>query len=536
MSEVVEEKATFVDNLKKWVKGIGKTDEEKYIMQEVEKMLSERNRISPIIDPEAEKRFKAEMTKFLREAMDNAKATKKPEEKEEREEKEEAAKKQEIEEENKKPVENKNSSVINIDDKNIGYLDRLEMLHLMKLELHRECVVQGKMILEDKQVYELLLLQKAIERDREKYISGLDEKAKAELVEIEEKYKCEELDIEKPQNLKYSQDLQQLGELNAELRNINKYIEERQEEMRKDNVKPGEYKKDLEQKQYEFNKVMLMIQQLDPQKLQEIANKKAKHTKFEKEILGADYSENVYSRSSDKFKKILNDKTTTEKVQAHTILSENRFLQKEGIERTIRESEFHRKELEKELKEINQKDITPENQKRKAEVLKELHIVDTKIDSYRTQQNSIEDSDELVALVAIDMENKKMSEEIEDIEKDFAPIEKKLEKAQEQEGQEIFHSNAQKVIEKNIEKEALKTAVATGVTAGIVSGSAGVGVIAGTVAKKEKEKGLRNEWEDAVNTEYDKKAVEEKVKRDKAIAEELEEQEQSYGIERIRKD
>lgn len=540
------EKKTLLQRLRDWFKDTfsvkgkelltqGNAIDE-YIDKEVESMLEVREGILPLDEKEKE-RIKGELKATLEDLVNEVEHEKDSVKQDQDKTNEE--KNDEIKDKKAKTKEDNGAKIRDINGKNIGYQDRLELLNKMKIKMQKEMKKNGEFVPSDKEYYKMLLLQKSIEKDREAYLEGLDDKSKAELIKLEEQYKSKELDFERETNKKYREDLEELSELNTDLRNINRWFEQKQLEFEKGEITPETYQKQVEEKQNELDKTLLAISELNPERLQEIADKKAQHARLEKVVMGENYAEKVYLRSSDEMRERLDYKTSKENEQSRTILQENNFLQKEGLDKTITIHEKHREELEKELEKLE--DI-PENLERRSEVLKELHIVDAKLDGYENTKKTLDVGMEQGEDVQMEMANeeKKVEEEIVEIEKDFKEIDQSIEKAQEQEGEESLQPKAQGKTEEEINKEAFETAVAVGIAVDIVDDSPKdtehaviAGAVAGVATKQKLEnEGKLGEWRAAVNEEYDGEAVEEKTKRDIAIRDELESKEQSYERER----
>lgn len=541
MSEVIQnkEKNSFVEKLKKMVirenKDIVKnnSDYEQYIEQEIEKMLKERGKFVAVTSPEEEKKFRAEARRSIsaalvaKEAED--KANKKDDEKSAEEKKEEIADKI-----GQAKVEKANT-VRDINSKQIGYLDRVELLYQMKMKMLREQLKKDEYVPSDKEYYKMLLLQKSIESDREEYLAGLDEKTRAQVVKVEEEYKGKELDIERRSNQKFRQELDEFAKLNIKMREINEWIEQKQQEMREGKVDPEEYEKAMQEKQLELEDTLEKISALNPQKLQEVCDTKTKHARLERGIMGKDYRARVYERSSDEMRERLDYKTRKEKLQDAVTNKENRFFEQNGIDRTIEEYKKHKEELEKELEKINENENIPENIKRKAEVLKELMILDARLDGAENKKEDLEQGmkyDENVEAKLV-TEERSVAEDIKEIEQDFTEIEKNIEEMD----KDVETAGIQGKTEQEIRKEAITTGAVVGGTVAIAGGSTTEAVVAGVFATEIKEQDERKaqgkigEWEGMVNDTPDEKAVE----NFRETQEAMQEQQELYEQERIRK-
>lgn len=541
MSEVIQskEKNSFIEKLKKLVIRENKSvikdsqDYDKYIEQEIEKMLKVRGEFVAVTSPEDEKKFIAEVKRSISAAIvakdADAKANTKDEEKSEEE------KKEEIKDKKSKAKIEKSTAVRDINSKQIGYLDRLEILHQMKTKMLREQLKKDEYVPSDKEYYKMLLLQKSIEQDREAYLAGLDEKTKAQVIKIEEEYKGKELDIERRSNQKFRQDLDEFARLNTKLKEINEWIEQKQQEMREGKVDPEEYQKAMQAKQLELEDTLEKISALNPQKLQEVCDTKAKHMRLQRGIMGRNYMAKVYARSSDEMKKRLNYKTEKENIQAAVTKKENQFLNQNGIERTIQEYKKHREELEKELEKIDELEDIPENIKRKTEILKELMIVDARLDGVENQKEDLEQGMKSSKNVEASLsdEDKTVEQEIKKIEEDFVEIEENVESMD----KDIQTAGIQGRTEQEIQKEALATGAVTAGAVSLAGGDIGDSVFIGAMAAAEKESsektnnGKINEWENLVNNTPDTKAVE----NFRETQEALQERQELYEQERVRK-
>ena len=527
MDEPIKNKNSFIDRLRSLVKKEEKQNltknmsRKQYIDLEVEKAVEERRKLSPIVDLEEEKKFRAEMRKSFEAAYD---------------EKEISDTDEDIENKEKESKDKeKSNSLRNIDDKSMGYLDRLELLHQIKMKMLKEQRDNGNWYPDTKEAYKVMIIEASVEKDREAYINSLDENERKRVLGIEENYKNKELDIVRKQNKEYRENLDEFGELNKKLRDINDWFEEFQKQMREGKVNEEDYRKQVKEKQVELDDVLADINRLNPQKLQEVIDERNKQQRLSRTILGSDYAEKVYVRSSDEMKQRLDYLYGKNKYQEATIISENRFLQKEGIERTIDEYENHRKHLEKELESLKEE---PENIDRRAEIIKELRITDAKIDGYENTKEALEKgmAKDVDVEGKIQEESRKVEEDIKEVENDFEDIDKITEKSKED---DFDMNSARAATEKEIRDKALKTGVTVGVATKIIDDcphDTEHAVIAGAVAGKIKENSLRQEWENAVSDQYNAKDVKTKQERDKALQKELDEQEQVYERERIRKD
>jgi len=538
MSEVIQNKDSFLDRLKKLVERENKKivksspDYEKYIEEEIAKMLKERNKFVAITTPEEEKIFKAEVKRSLTAAL----LAKDSDQKERTEisdnEKTEQEKKEEIAEKKKDSNMEKTGIIRDANSKDIGYLDRLELLNQMRVQTLRDQLNAGNYVPSDKEYYKMLLLQKSIESDRDEYLEGLDEKTKLEVLKIEEDYKGKELDIERKSNQKFRQELDEFKRLNIKVRELNKFIEQKQEEMQEGKVDPEEYQKTMNEKQLEMASALERISALNPEKLQEVCDIKIKHERLERGIMGAGYRAEIYNRSSDEMKKRLDYKTGKENIQATVIKAENSFFDKNGIQRTINSFKSHKEELEEELDDINNSENSPENIKRKSEILKELRIVDSRLDSAENKKDKLEqginEDEEITATFAT--EDKIVEEEIKEIEKDFEEIDKNIEEME----TDVQTAGIQGKSEEKIRAEAIVTGAIVSGAVSVAGGSDGEALLAGVVAaevKEEKEKGKISEWEGMVNSTPDEEAVENFRETQEAMIE----QEEQYEQERIRR-
>ena len=136
----------------------------------------------------------------------------------------------------------------------------------------------------------------------------------------------------------------------------------------------------------------------------------------------------------------------------------------------------------------------------------------------------------------IENENLEVEEDIKEVEKGFEDIDEVIEKSE----KDDFDMNSSRAkTEEEIREESMKTGMKVGVAVKILDDcphDTEHAVVAGVVASKVKENNLRQEWENAVSKEYNAKDVQEKQKRDKAIEEDLKEQEKVYERERTRRD
>lgn len=538
MNEVIQDKSknSFIEKLKKMVirenKNIVKdnADYEKYIQQEAEKMWNERKKLVAVTSPEEEKRFIAEARRSISAAIVAKEAEAKTNKKDDEKSAEE--KKDEIKDKKGQAKVEKSTAVRDINSKEIGYLDRLELLYQMKIKMLREQQKKDEYVPSDKEYYKMLLLQKSIEADRKNALNGLDEKSKAQFIKVEEEFKRKELDIERRSNQKFRQELDEFSRLNTKIKEINEWIEQKQEEMRDGKVDPEEYQKAMKEKQVELQNTLVKISALNPQKLQEVCDVKAKHARLERGIMGKNYREELYLRSSDEMREKLNYKNEKEKLQAVITQKENNFFDQNGINRTIEQDKKHKEYLEKEKEKLDDAEQTPENIKRKAEVLKELRIIDTRIDGAENKKEELEQGmkyDENVE-GKLAQEDKAVEEDIKEIEQDFAEIEENIEEMD----KDIETAGIQGKTEEEIRKEAIETGAVVGGVVSLAGGDTSDAIIAGAIAagvKEDTERGKINEWENMVNKDApDTKAVENYRETQEAI----QEQQEQYEQERIR--
>lgn len=520
-NQVNENNARFVETNTEEVSGISKKE---YVERELKKIMEQRENLSPITDPKAEKKFKKEMKKSLEEAYDSLKK--------EQTEKETSKEEKKAEENIQKQNE---SGLRNIEDKDIGYLDRLALLHQMKQKMLKEQRDRQDFVPSTKEAYKIMLLEASIEKDREKYISAMDEKEVSNVVKIEEKYRNEELDIVRAQNKEFREKIYEFEELNKKLKDINDWFEEMQSKMRDGKLDEEEYRREAAKKQDELDDILKDINKLNPEKLQKAVFERQRQDRLQKSVMGKDYNEKVFLRSSKEMQGRLNYLHEKNAYNAFAILEENKYLQKQGIERTIKEHEEHKEKLEKELEKLED---TPENLKRRSEIIKELRITDAKLDGYEATKENLEyglQNDKDVQ-AKIDSENIGIEEDIKEVEKDFKDIDQVVEKSE----KDDFDMNSSRAkTEEEIRKESLKTGMTVGVAVKVLDDcpyDTEHAVVAGVVASKIKENNLRQEWENAVSKEYNAKDVQEKQQRDKAIEEDLKEQEKVYERERTRRD
>lgn len=508
---------------KKESEDITRLSKKEYVERELKKALAERKRGNAISDPKADKRFEKEMRKSLEEAYDASKAH-------EVEEKKEKAKATEKSHEEKGAAK-KEESLRDINGRNIGYLDRVALLHEMKMKMLKEQRDKGDYSPSTKEAYKIMLLEASIERDREKYVDGLEPEEIASVRKIEEAYKNKELDVVREQNKEFREKIHEMSELNKKSKEINDCFEELQEKMRNNEIGEEEYRKEMRKKQVELDGVLADINELNPEKLQDAIFEKQRQSRLQKAVLGKDYNEKVFVRSSDEMQKRLNYLSEKNAYNAAAIMTENKYLQKEGIERTIKETEKHKEQLEKELEKLED---TPDNLERRTEILKELRVTDAKLDGYNNTKDDLEHGLEKDKDVRADMEeeSKAVEEDIKEVEEEFAPVEEVLEKS---EKLDFDFDRMRSDAEHEIREQAFETGVKTAVAVKVLDDcprDTEHAVIAGVTAGKMKENSLRNEWENAVSKEYNAKDVETKQERDAAIREELEEQEETYERER----
>lgn len=521
----------FIKNLQSQVKGnstaekmekaedVTRLSKKEYVERELKKAIEERKRGNAISDPKADKRFEKEMRKSLEEAYDALKA---------HEVEEKKAKAREVEKSHEeKGASKKESSLRDINGKDIGYLDRVALLHEMKMKMLKEQRDKGDYTPSTKEAYKIMLLEASVERDREKYMESLEPEEIASVIKLEEAYKNKELDVVREQNNDFREKVHEMSELNKKLKDINDCFEELQEKMRNGEISEEDYRKEMAEKQLELDETLADINELNPEKLQEAIYEKQRQSRLQRAVLGKDYSEKVFVRSSDEMRERLNYASEKNAYNAAAIMTENKYLQKQGLERTIEEYEKHKEKLEKELEKLED---TPDNLERRTEILKELRITDAKLDGYNNTKDDLEHGLERDKDVRVDMEeeSKAVEEDIKEVEEEFEPIEEVLEKSEEL---DFDFDHARADAEHDIREQAFKTGVKTAVAVKVLDDcprDTEHAVIAGVVAGKMKENSLRNEWENAVSKEYNEEDVRTKQERDAAIREELEEQEQTY--------
>ena len=164
---------------------------EQFTNEEIAKIMAALD--NPIMDPAEKKALETQLRKELKLALEkHIDPEKKPAEEIKAEQQE-----NQVEDNGTKTIEQAEEETRKIDPKHIGYMDRLTILHDMKMRLYKEQGQNQRGVTDLKYTETVMRYEKMLLDEREGYVASLSDEEKKKFKEEETKLKLQELKAQK---------------------------------------------------------------------------------------------------------------------------------------------------------------------------------------------------------------------------------------------------------------------------------------------------------------------------------------------------
>lgn len=355
-----------------------------------------------------------------------------------------------------------------------GYLNRLEQLHNLKMQMYREQVAKHEVNPNEQLFYKIIIMERQLVYQRSKYSIEEQEKFK----EIEEKFKKEEMAEQKKVRDELKINVLNFDRLVTELKRLNEeieYVEKLQfQSTERDSGKITEEDaaKRLQIANEKRTKLLAEIAILNPDLMVEKQNKKEEMETAARTIIGSGNIQEQNENLSDEIKKNIKYANSTD-LKTKASLNMNDDYYKKELQRSKENHIYQFQKLEKELKELPEEPVSADDMAKKANILAQMKqvksqiIQDEKLEK-SMQDNMEKDNDEINEFIASD---KELKEDFDKTEKGFKETDEYVEMIEKKEG-EIFLDNPENTIEENKE-EAIEDTIVTAGMAGYVMADKG---------------------------------------------------------------
>lgn len=356
------------------------------LRREIDEILKEKyikDNPSPITDLKISKEKLAELRKEIDEILkENEKNEIKLEEKEDVE-----IDAKDDKEEEQLP-EKEDSSVMK------GYLDRLEILHNLKMEMYDEQIKKNEICPNEDLFYKTIFLERELMAQREK----LSQQEQDGLLEIEEKYKKEEMVKQKKIRDQLKIEARNFDKLVTALKEVNdeiKYVQKLQlQSTERDTgmITEEDAEKRLIIANEKRTKILAEISIINPDLILEKKEQQHQMEQVKRDVVGGEINPEDYSEETQKNIKYAN---ATDKKTEYTFKSNDNYYKKE-IEESIISYKEQFEKLKKRLNELPNEPETADDIKEKANILVQMRQV----------KGQITQTDELIKSMEDNMANK----------------------------------------------------------------------------------------------------------------------------------
>lgn len=352
------------------------------LRREIDEILKEKyikDNSSPITDLKISKEKLAELRKEIDEILEeNEKNEIKLEEKEDAE-----IDAKDDKEEEQLP-EKEDSSVMK------GYLDRLEILHNLKMEMYDEQIKKNEICPNEDLFYKTIFLERELMAQREK----LSQQEQDGLLEIEEKYKKEEMVKQKKIRDQLKIEARNFDKLVTALKEVNdeiKYVQKLQlQSTERDTgmITEEDAEKRLIIANEKRTKILAEISIINPDLILEKKEQQHQMEQVKRDVMGGEINPEDYSEETQKNIKYAN---ATDKKTEYTFKSNDNYYKKE-IEESIISYKEQFEKLKKRLNELPNEPETADDIKEKANILVQMRQVKGQITQTDELIKSMEDN------------------------------------------------------------------------------------------------------------------------------------------------
>lgn len=389
------------ERLKAWVNGgsvkrIGyETDEqalEKYVDEEIEKAMKLLEEKSPIKDPKKEKalkaKLKAEMTKS---ASKLAGIEELAEEKTE-----EQANNEQVQSEESKDNMEKVKGARKIDPRNIGYQDRLAVLHDMKMKLYKEQKKDERGVEDLKCLEAILRLEKELLDEVEKLPEDSEEKQA--FVKQREEFMKEELDAKKQAEEIYNQRNQEFANLVTEVAGLREEMEALGKQLDEGTISYEQFEEQNSKYQDELEQALEDIDELKPDKLIEDAKAIDTREIMEAKILGSDHrTRDINEATTRELQAKIKESHERDQKSKYTTESNEMYFQMRGVKEIVENLKKHLEGINEEKQELKSRveksDASYVELERYVDLCERAMAAETELSQYESLDETLTDRD-----------------------------------------------------------------------------------------------------------------------------------------------
>jgi len=304
------------------------------------------------------------------------------------------------------------------DSNNIGYLDKVEMLRLMKQDIQDKQIKDDQYCADPKDNYNMLLFQRVLENERKEYIQDLDEEAQAKLLEIEEKNKEIELDKENKIMDRFNIKIEELNRLNDKMKELSEELRQIQKDMEEEKIdaRSNKYKERMDYLNIEIMGTLQAIQLLNPKKLEADSLNKEKENELCKNVMGEFYLNRLSERSTLVVQTSMEEKDKKQSEQIVSVRQEIEKNDREGINQVLLFNRKHLEALKQEYDETPVDDIV-----KRTELLQEMARTNEYVEQYQNLSDDLDKQkeDDRDSAIIVSETEKDIEEKLQITEEEF---------------------------------------------------------------------------------------------------------------------
>lgn len=410
---------------------------EKFVDEEVERAIHLQQNVNPIEDIKEKQRLeaklKSEMTQVVNdhanikeddvrsEVLDDSMVVKNGEE--------------------TTTIKPQNAEIKKIEPRNIGYMDRLAILHDMKMKLYKEQEAQGKGVTDLRYTEIMMRYEKEILEHREEYIAGLTDKEKEKFKQEEAKLQREELEAKKRAEEEYITRCSQFSVLVGEVERFREQLAAIQQQFEDNEIDIDTYESQKQEIQSKLQVTLVSMNMLNPNELLEDSRGILEREAMQLNILGGDYRTRLIENSTLEMASRISQSHSKDMETVHTIKSNEEYFQQNGIHAMAIELKEHLDNLNKELESVQEEmadgNISSDKLQRAKDLLIQVEKTTEEAKQYEGMDDTLTNREDPNTLGVIDHAEDAIQATNEQVEEKYEDLEETIDAVEEHEGRDI---------------------------------------------------------------------------------------------------
>ena len=365
---------------------------EQFTNEEIAKIMAALD--NPIMDPAEKKALETQLRKELKLALEkHIDPEKKPAEEIKAEQQE-----NQVEDNGTKTIEQAEEETRKIDPKHIGYMDRLTILHDMKMRLYKEQGQNQRGVTDLKYTETVMRYEKMLLDEREGYVASLSDEEKKKFKEEETKLKLQELKTQKRAEEKYTERYNQFSRIVGDIERIREEKDAAMTRFRKGEIDQEECNRLKKIADEDLEVALLAMTELKPEELLEDVKTIEQRDTMQEKILGGDYRTKQIANATAELASKIEDSHERDKKGVAEITSVEEYFQNRGVHGMTEDLEKHLEELKNELDEVkadlDKGNISSEKLSRAKDLLKEVETTQEEVIQYSGMDESATSRDD----------------------------------------------------------------------------------------------------------------------------------------------